>query len=35
MPDKNCVDKMRVSRANFYFSAIVVAFIAIMIFLYS
>lgn len=35
MPDKNCVDKMRVSRANTYFSILFVAFIAIMIFLYS
>jgi hypothetical protein len=35
MPDKNCVDKARVSRANFYFSVIAVAIIAIMIFLNS
>jgi hypothetical protein len=33
MPDKECVDKMRVSRANFYFSVVVVAIIATMIIL--
>lgn len=35
MPDKKCVDEMRVSRANTYFSIVFVAFIAIMIFIYS
>jgi hypothetical protein len=33
MPNKKTVDEMRVSRANFYFSIVVVAIIAIMIFL--
>jgi len=33
MPDKKCVDEMRVSRANIYFSVLVAAIIVIMIFL--
>ena len=35
MPDKNCVDKVRASRANFYFGAIFLALITLLIFLNS
>jgi len=35
MPDKNCVDKVRASRANFYFGVVAVAIIALIIFLNS
>jgi hypothetical protein len=35
MPDKNCVEKVRASRANFYFSVVAVAIIALIIFLNS
>jgi len=35
MPDKDCVEKVRASRANFYFGVIAAAIIAIIVFLNS